>query len=182
MSKTEKTPIDNLIPPAVQTVALLVERGNKPYFWKDDVLREILTRRQLQGVLEDLRKRYQAWQFERIVLRDLQRKVGDYLQTTRDHYGIRQYECYNAGEPRRRWMPIRAVTVAQLRMILQEARVLERDVHLRGEGYHLLYERLEKLNREYAVVGDIYDDVAPMIAEFKKVGKVEREEARRAAS
>lgn len=149
------TPIDRLIEPSIDTLA------SNPPFHKSQVVAEVLRHRDLQQVLIDLESRYHGWHLSEIIRRQIEARVTEQLQK-RDGHGIRIYECYAAGGPERRWVPLRVMTRETLRAVMRETRTQERHLHLKGEGYQFFLDELERLGGT-ATVGDIYDRVLPHI-------------------
>lgn len=162
----EKTKIDKLIEPAIQKVA---KRTADTYFWKSSVVNEVLKNRQLAGIVTDLRTRYGAWKLDQLMMRYIDSHVGHVLQQ-RDANGIRVYECYAVGKPERRWQPLRAMTANGLRSVMQQTRVQARQLTLKGEGYHIFLEELEKLGQPDARVDEIYEKAAPRIRALRQPG------------
>jgi len=148
----ERLPVDKLIDPAIYAVAY-----SQGYFHPSDVVREVLKHQKLAAALKDARNRW--GRFDEIVIRYIKSAVGSKLHTTKDTNGVRIYECYSAGESERRWLRFQALTLADLRAVMQENRKLERQIHIKGTNYQAFYDELQTLaaQKPNAVVGDIYD-------------------------
>ena len=153
----KKTYLDQQVAPAIEKV---VKKSGGSYFTKKDVVDQIRRVKRVASLLSDLRRRHAGMDADEIVLRYIESAVGSALQK-RDSNGLRVYECYSAGEPQRRWMPLRAMTADQLRVAMQEARTGARQLHLKAEGYQLILEELEKYPG--STVDDVYDDVVPKV-------------------
>jgi hypothetical protein len=97
----EKTPIDRIIEPALEKVA--ARRENR-YFYKSEVLAEVLKHRSLKNMLDEMKAKWPDWKFDEVIRRYITDRVGQALQK-RDANKIRVYECYGAGESERRWQP-----------------------------------------------------------------------------
>lgn len=149
------TPIDRLIEPSIKKL------DENPPYYKSQVVAEVLRHRDLQGMLADLNQRYRGWNLGEIVRRQIEARVTEQLQK-RDANAIRTHECYAAGGPERRWMPLRSMTRETLRAVMRETRTQERHLHLKGEGYQFFLDELERLGGT-ATVGDVYDRVLPHI-------------------
>jgi len=157
----ERTPIDKLIEPAVQKVA----KTTKGYFLKSEVVNEIRAQRGLGSALAKIRATYTEWKFDQVILRYVDRRVGEVL-AMKDTNGIRVYECYGAGNRERRWLPLRAMTADMLRAVMQETRVQARQLEIKGAGYEFFIDALAKLPST-ATVGEVYEKVAPLIREYR---------------
>ncbi|MFZ0058728.1 MAG: hypothetical protein WAL35_01615 [Acidimicrobiales bacterium] len=160
MTVQANTPIDRLIQPAIKKAA-----KSTSYFRKSEAVRTVLTNPKVVELLTDLRNRHGGWQIDQLVIRCIDAKVAQELQR-RDANGIRVYECYAAGERERRWLPLRAMTRDQLRAVMQATRTQARSLTLKGEGYQIFLDELEKLSPT-AVVNDVYDRVVPKIQAYR---------------
>jgi Arc/MetJ-type ribon-helix-helix transcriptional regulator len=103
--------------------------------------------------------------FGGLVRSQIEGMVGAVMQE-RDAYGIRRYEQYAAGERERRWQPLQAMTIDVLRSVARETRTQARVLEIKGEGYNLFIQALEKLGPT-ATVKDVYEEVAPKIMEAR---------------
>ena len=121
----------------------------------------------LAKVLTDLRTKHGAWKLDQLIKRYVDTRVGQALQQ-RDANGIRVYECYAVGKPERRWLPLRAMTAVTLRNVMQQTRVQARQLSVKGEGYHILLDELEKLGQPNATVDEVYDKVIKKIIAHKE--------------
>jgi len=157
----QRTPLDRLIQPAVEHVA----KQGGGYFKKSEVVAHLLRKNKFSALLADLRNRHGAWQIDELILRYVVARIGSELQR-RDSLGIRVYECYAAGERERRWMPLQAMTANTLRAVMQETRTQARQLVIKGEGYQLFLTELEKLGED-AIVGDVYEKIAPRIVAYR---------------
>lgn len=137
----ERTPIDRLVERAVEKVA---RASSSAYFRKSEVINELRKQRGLGNALAQLKARYQEWKFDQVILRYIEQRVGQVLQM-RDAHGLRIYENYAAGESERRWMILRAMTLKDFQSVVQETRVQERDLHVKGEGYDFFMKALKLL-------------------------------------
>lgn len=166
MVQRERTGIDKLIEPSIAAVNAEINAANRAHFYPSEVIAAVLDHRNLRRVLADIRQRYgEVWKFDEIIRRYIQASVGRTLQE-RDSNGIRKYECYGAGERERRWMPLRVMTADTLRAVMRETRTQERHLHVKGEGYEIILEELEKLGPA-ATVEQVYDQVVPRILQFR---------------
>lgn len=159
----QKTKIDNLIEPAL----LKVVKRTTNYFHKNAVVNEVMNNKHLAKVLTDLHTRYGAWRLDQLIKRYVDHRVGQVLGQ-RDVNGLRVYECYAVGQPERRWQPLRAMTADTLRNVMQQTRVQARQLTLKGEGYHILLDELEKLGQPNATVDEVYDKAIKKILAHKE--------------
>ena len=125
----EVTGIDKLIDPAIKKVA----RGTS-YFRKSAVKNEVLATSSLKTALRSLDNNHPEWQFGEVIHRYVEAAVGHALQQ-KDANGIRVYECYAAHESERRWMKLRSMTAAQLRLVIAETHTRERQMVVKRKGY-----------------------------------------------
>lgn len=148
----ERLPVDKLIDPAIDRVA-----STQGYFHPSNVVREVLQHGKLAAALKDARNRW--GRFDEIVIRYIKSSVSTRLHTLKDSFGVRVFECYAAGESERRWLRFQALTLNDLRAVMQENRKLERQIHIKGENYQAFYDELVKLaaHKPDARVGEIYD-------------------------
>lgn len=149
----ERTAIDRIIEPSLRAVA---QRKKGTFFYKSEVVAEVLGHRDLRKNLLDIQNRYGTkWRFDEIIRRYINQRIGVVLQQ-RDSNKVRVYECYGAGESERRWHPLRALTADTLRAVMRETRTQERQLNIKGAGYQYFLEELEKLGPG-ATVNDVYD-------------------------
>lgn len=153
----ERTPIDKLIEPAIQKVA----QTTKGHFVKAEVLNELRAQRGLGSALAKIRATYANWKFDQVILRYIDMRVGQVLQM-RDSNGVRVYECYSTGHRERRWNLLRAMTLKDLRGVMNDTRTQARKLELKGAGYEYFAELLDALPPT-ATVDEVYDEALPKI-------------------
>lgn len=147
-------PFDKQIQTAIEKIA-----RDSPYFAKSGIVKHVRSMRSL-GKISPAEQ-------DQIILRYLESRIGAQLQA-RDQYGIRIYENYPTGTGERRWMRLRAMTLAQLQSVAQATRTQERDLHIKGEGYELFVQEMKRVGAKR--VEDVYDRVAPKVQAYR--GKV----------
>lgn len=161
----ERTAIDKLADSAVDVVVGKSEQRGT-YFFKEEIVTELMTRRNLLNVLTEIRNRYRGWNLYEMLIRQIETTIGHALQK-RDVNGIRIYECYSTpGDSRRRWMRTRSLTTDTLRAVMEQTRTKEREMHVKGERYEIaLYhmENLEKQTGKKVRFGEVYDEVVPLM-------------------
>jgi len=162
MAKKQMSPqLDKLIRAALKEV-----EAKRPFWHKSDVTRVVYQNDALRNKLKTLDGMGNGYNFGGLVRSQILNMVGAVMQE-RDAYGIRRYECYGAGENERRWQPLQAMTKAQLLAVTRETRTQARTLQIKGAGYELFIEALEKLP-DTATVKDVYATVAPKIMEARQ--------------
>lgn len=165
MSK-QHTKIDNLMASKLNEIAKVAKSLSR-YFHKSWIVEAVINDKKFARVLNDLRSQHKPWGIDQIIRGYIEYSVGQMLQQ-RDAHKVRVYECYGAGEPERRWLPLRAMTVDNLRLVIQQTRALTRRLTLKGEGYQQLLEELEKLGPN-ATVDEAYE---PWLARRRTVTEI----------
>lgn len=145
-------PFDKQIVGAIAKLA-----ATEPYFKRPEVEKIVRGQRKSTKIPPHIQ--------EQINDRYFLSRISELLRV-RDSFGIRVYENYADGSGERRWMLVRAMGLKHLRSVVQETRVQERDLHIKGEGYEFFVRELEKLGPK-ARVDDVYDAVAPRIQAYR---------------
>jgi hypothetical protein len=158
--------IDRIIEPALEKV---IKNHPGGYFYKSEIAAEVLKHRTLAQVIANLAAVFEArWQLDEVLKAHVNARISEALRV-RDSNKLRIYECYGAGESERRWLPLRALTAANLRVILRETKTQERQLNIKSAGYEHFLRELEKLGPA-ATVNDVYDLVAPEIVAMHSRG------------
>ena len=144
-------PFDKQIQTAIEMMA-----RDGPYFAKSEVLKAVRRQKTVMKIPPLVQ--------EQINLRYIDSRIGSLLQA-RDHYGVRIYENYTTGTGERRWMKLRAMTLAQLQSAMEATRTQERDLHVKGEGYEIILREMKRIGAKK--VDDVYATVAPRIQEYR---------------
>lgn len=160
MAKKMSPHLDKLIREALKEI-----ESKRGYWHKGDITRLVYANDALKKKLSALDGMGNGYNFGGLVRSQIEAMVGGVMQE-RDSYGIRRYECYAAGERERRWQPLQAMTKDVLLAVARETRTQERVLHIKGAGYNLFIEALEKLGPS-ATVKDVYHEVAPKIMEAR---------------
>jgi hypothetical protein len=153
--------LDRLIREALKEI-----ESKRPYWHKGEIANAVYSNAALKKKLAALDAMGNGYNFGGLVRSQIENMVGAVMQE-RDSYGIRRYECYAAGERERRWQPLQAMTRDVLLAVTRETRTQERVLHIKGAGYNMFLEALDKLGAD-ATVADVYHDVAPKIMEARQ--------------
>jgi hypothetical protein len=161
MAKKKMSPqLDRLIRESLKKV-----EGERSYWHKGDITKCVYANEALKKKLTALDGMGNGYNFGGLVRSQVEAMIGSVMQE-RDAYGIRRYECYGAGERERRWQPLQAMTRDILLAVTRETRTQARVLTIKGSGYEMFIEELKKLGDD-ATVADVYETVAPKIAEAR---------------
>lgn len=162
MAKKKMSPhLDKLIRAALKEI-----EGKRPYWHKGEIAHVVYANPALKKKMAQLDAMGNGYNFGGLVRSQIEAMIGAVMQE-RDAYGIRRYECYSAGERERRWQPLQAMTRDVLLSVTRETRTQERVLHIKGTGYEMFIDALDKLGRADATVKDVYHEVAPRIMEAR---------------
>lgn len=165
------TPIDKIVEAGLDKVLRRTKGGD--YWTPTEVLREVLGSGPLATIMGDLAKRYGAtvpdgpWGIDKIVLRYVKATIGTAHRVRDSATGLREYESYAVpGQSEHRYMRLSGMTAANLQAAMEQTRTQERQYALKGEGYHILLEELQKAGAT-ATVGDVMNTALPRIVAFR---------------
>ena len=147
----ERGPIENLIDEAIKIVA----KDTEAFFVKSEILVHVRNHPRMDRVLTSSDKEWPG--MEAYTVRGLTRDIGRALQV-KDSNGVRIYECYATGSGERRWLPLRAMTLAVFDVVIAQTSTQKIQMGRKLSTYQTIRDQLAKLEAG-ATIEQVYDKV-----------------------